>query len=275
MINKTFIKASQQLLKSTQSVYYTLNSPTIGDLSLIYKQSPFSHFEAALIGFKKESESANGDSILHDFHSYFDAKAIETILQITKISPNVKNKNGETALLHICKNSSREDNGNLCLDKNLGKNDEYFSKFVSINDSIKITSAEIGRQYIKNGADVNLSDIFGLNPIYYAIIKGNINLALQIAKHPDFNPSIRYRQEDNQDAFDLSLRNPKHMDLSLAIFIAMKPEYRKLKIFDLENNLYIQESLLLACKSLSDVSETSIEIESQEDEHISSDMKKS
>lgn len=38
MINKAFNLATLQILKSSQSVYYKINQPSLDDMSVIYKQ---------------------------------------------------------------------------------------------------------------------------------------------------------------------------------------------------------------------------------------------
>ncbi len=94
-----------------------------------------------------------------------------------------------------------------------------------------------------------LNDIFGNTAIYYAIKKNNFELASLIAKSPNFNPTIKFREDDYKDAFDLAVES-RCLELALSIFLSLGAEEKKEKMFTLKDNLYATEALLLTCESL-------------------------
>lgn len=250
MINKAFNLATLQILKSSQTVYYKINSPSLEDMAVIYKQGDELQFQAALSGFKPSNRFNNGDTLIHHFNQFFDEKVIETIIKSGKFDINAKNNNAETVLVNLAKNSSKEDNGQILNKEQIVViSDEYFERLSQINDSIKHKAVKIAECYVKNGIDVNLNDIFGNTAIYYAIKKSNFELASLIAKTPNFNPSVKFREDDYKDAFDLAVES-RCLELALSIFLSFSPEEKKDKMFTLKDNLYATEALLLTCESL-------------------------
>lgn len=254
---KAFNQATLQLIKSTQSVYYKFNSPSIDEMAIIYKQGDLPQFDSALKGFKFSNVSVNGDTLLHNFNHFYDIDALTLILATKKISPNEKNNNGETALLHLSTISSKEENGQI-LNKEQNKiiSEDYIERIYEINKNIKNSALLMGNLYIKNGADVNLTDIFGNTAIYYAIKKNNLLLALQISKALNFDPSIRFREHDYKDAFDLATENPRGFDVALSIFLTMTLEQKIEKMKHIDTNLYASESLLIACENIVNIAKS-------------------
>lgn len=255
---KAFNQATLQILRSTQTVYYKINSPSVDEMALIYKQGDLNQFISALAGYKPGSVLVNGDGLLHHFNHFYDSQAIGKILETKKISPNYKNNNGSTALLHLATISSKEENGKfLNKEQTQVNSEEYVERLYEINTNIKKASLDIGTLYINNGADVNITDIFGNTAIYYALKKNNLDLALQISKAPNFEASTQFREKNYQDAFDIATEKPQGFDVAISIFLNMNMEQRIKKMSEIHQNLYISESLLIACESMTKTTEES------------------
>lgn len=248
-MKKAFNKATLQIIKSTQSIYYKIYKPTLEDLATIHQNDDTISFEAALKGFNSKSISPKGDNVLHMFNNFYSTETTKKILNIVKIDINQKNNNGETPLVHLSKISSKEENGDLGSKIHISfTSEEYIKRLKAINENIKTKSLEIAKLYIDNHIDVNSTDIFGNNAIFYAIQKNNIQLAIQIASSNQFNPYIYFRENKYKDAFDMAT-DIGNLELALTIFLKLDKENRNKKIAKLkEENRHTK--LLIGCESV-------------------------
>lgn len=115
---------------------------------------------------------------------------------------NIANNEGETPLMHICKNSSLEVKGKIPMAEDISKAD--IEKLKEQNQTRKDIAFDTFNTLVRVGADLNSQSNNGFTALTYAVRRGNTDI---VQKAIELGAKIDVVNKDNATPLDIAIEN--------------------------------------------------------------------